>query len=103
MTGSIGHNGGPPLDDDLTALHVARLRGEIGRLERTAAKAADAATDSARRDRGRARPGTSRWRRADQIWMNEARRTEEQAELAKRGPQIERLRRKLARLEQQRD
>ena len=103
MTGTIGHNGGPPLIEDLTPPPIARLRDEIGRLERTTLKAAEATTDSARRDRGLRSPGTGRWRRADQIRMNDSIQAEERKEMAKRGPQIERSRRKLARLEQQRD
>jgi hypothetical protein len=99
---SIGHNGGPPLNSlagEIASLRIIQLQAEIERLEKTGRQAAFALTEQVRRSLGLARPGTTRWRRQDQAWKAQHTAVAEAIEIEKRRPQIERLRRKIARLQ----
>lgn len=76
----------------------ARLLEQIAALERAAREAAERAFEAEHRRRGLARPGSRRWRLRDERWRHRYLVDAERHELSKRQPQIEWLRRKLARL-----
>jgi hypothetical protein len=81
----------------MTGCHLSRLQHEIARLEASAEAAARKQAEDERRRLNLPSPGTTRWRRKDQLWLSEYLARARDDERTKRQPQIDRLRRKITR------
>jgi hypothetical protein len=77
---------------------IIQLQNAIDRLVATAEAAAQKRTESERRRLSLPSLNTTRWRRTDQAWLVRYLTFSRAEELAKRQPQIDRLTRKVERL-----